>query len=359
MDPTLPRTMRAAILVAQNEPLLVDEVALPAELSCGQVLVRLDYSGICGSQLGEISGAKGPDAYLPHLLGHEGSGWVEAVGPGVRRVKAGDHVVLHWMKGPGVEAEPPRYLWRGKPLNAGWVTTFNERAVVSENRLTPIGAAVDGQVAALFGCAVTTGLGAVVNNASVRPGDSVVILGAGGVGLNMIQGAVLAGAHPVIGVDLHQNRLDLARAMGATHLVDGRSADLAGELKQALGGRGADVVIDNTGLPAMIELAYGLTHKQGRVVLVGVPRAGNAARLYTLPLHFGKSITGSHGGETRPEEDIPRYLRLVEAGRLALAPLITQVLPLSRINEALDGMRSGATAGRCLVDLRQGVENRP
>jgi S-(hydroxymethyl)glutathione dehydrogenase/alcohol dehydrogenase len=280
--------MQAAILVAQHEPLVVDEVELPATLACGQVRVRLDYSGLCGSQLGEISGAKGPDAYLPHLLGHEGSGWVEEVGPGVRRVKAGDQVVLHWMKAAGIEAEAPRYTWRGRPLNGGWVTTFNERAVVSENRLTPIGAEVDGKVAALFGCAVTTGLGAVVNNARVRPGDSVVVLGAGGVGLNMIQGAVLCGAHPIVGVDLHANRLELARAMGATHTLDGRTPELKGALLELLGGRGADVVLDNTGLPAMIELAYELTHKTGRVVLVGVPRAGQAARLHTLPLHFGK-----------------------------------------------------------------------
>jgi S-(hydroxymethyl)glutathione dehydrogenase/alcohol dehydrogenase len=347
-----PHTARAAILVAQNEPLVVEDIELPDALTCGQVRVRLDYTGICGSQLGEISGAKGPDAYLPHLLGHEGSGWVEEVGPGVKRVKAGDHVVLHWMKARGIESEPPRYSWRGKPVNAGWVTTFNERAVVSENRLTPIGAAVDGRLAALLGCAVTTGLGAVINNAAVRPGDSVVVLGAGGVGLNMIQGAVLCGAHPVIGVDLHENRLALARALGATQTLDGRSPALLDDLRAALGGRGADVVIDNTGLPGMIELAYELAHKTGRVVLVGVPRAGAAARLYTLPLHFGKSITGSHGGETRPDEDIPRYLRLAEAGRLALAPLVTQVLPLERINEALDGVRSGAFAGRCLVDLR-------
>lgn len=353
--PTSPRTARAAILVAQNEPLVVDEIELPASLACGQVRVRLDYSGICGSQLGEIAGVKGPDAYLPHLLGHEASGWIEEVGPGVRRVAPGDHVVLHWMKAPGIESEPPRYLWRGRPVNAGWVTTFNERAVVSENRLTPIPAGFDGRLAALFGCAVTTGMGAVVNNARVRPGESVVVLGAGGVGLNMIQGASLCGAWPIVGVDLHPSRLELARTLGATHVLDGNGPDLLSALRRVLGGRGADVVLDNTGQPALIELAYELAHREGRVVLVGVPRAGNAARLHTLPLHFGKVLTGSHGGETKPAEDIPRYLRLVEAGRLSLAPLVTEVLPLARINEALDGMRSGAFAGRCLVDLRTGA----
>ncbi|MGC3996953.1 MAG: zinc-binding dehydrogenase [Anaeromyxobacter sp.] len=350
-----PRTATAAFLVAQREPLVVDEVTLPEALAPGQVLVRLAWSGICGSQLGEIDGAKGPDRFLPHLLGHEGSGRVVEIGPGVRHVKPGDHVVLHWMKGPGIDAEPARYGWRGQQLNAGWVTTFNTWAVVSENRVTAIPDGVDGRVAALLGCAVTTGMGAVVNDAQVRPGDAVVILGAGGVGLNMIQGAALAGAHPVVGVDLHPSRLALAARLGATHTV--ASAGLAPEaleatLRAALGGRGADVVIDNTGLPALIAIAYRLTHAQGRVVLVGVPRAEAATTLHTLPLHFGKVLTGSHGGGTQPGEDIPRYLRLAAAGKLVLEPLVTDVFPLSQVNQAIAALRSGAVAGRCLIDLR-------
>jgi len=347
-----PRTMQAAILVAQRAPLVVDEVELPEALGYGQVLVRLAWSGVCGSQLGEIAGAKGPDAHLPHLLGHEGAGEVVETGPGVKLVRPGDAVVLHWMKGRGLEAEPPRYRWQGRPLDAGWVTTFNEWAVVSENRVTPVPAAVDGRQAALLGCAVTTGLGAVIDDARLRPGESIVILGAGGVGLNMVQGAALCSARPIVAVDLHQNRLELARALGATHTLDARHADLRAELPRLLGPRGADVIVDNTGQPELIELAYELTKPQGRVVLVGVPRQGQAARLHTLALHFGKVLTGSHGGQTEPSEDIPRYLGLVEAGKLALAPLVTQELPLSRINEALDGMRSGALAGRCLIDLR-------
>jgi S-(hydroxymethyl)glutathione dehydrogenase/alcohol dehydrogenase len=349
-----PRTMQAAILVAQREPLVVDQVELPEALGHGQVLVRLAWSGICGSQLGEIAGAKGPDAWLPHLLGHEGSGRVVEVGPGVKLVRPGDQVVLHWMKGRGLEAEPPRYRWRGRPLNAGWVTTFNEWAVVSENRVTPVPAGLDGRQAALLGCAVTTGLGAITNDARVRPGESVVILGAGGVGLNMVQGAALCSAWPIVAVDLHQNRLALARALGATHALDGRGGDLEAGLRAVLGRGGADVVVDNTGQPELIELAYRLTKPQGRVVLVGVPHPGQSARLHTLALHFGKVLTGSHGGQTEPSEDIPRYLGLVEAGRLRLEPLISQELPLARINEALEGMRSGALAGRCLLDLGGG-----
>jgi len=346
---TFPKTMKAAILVEQKKALVIDEITLPETLLCGQVLVKIAFSGICGSQLGEIDGAKGPDAYLPHLLGHEASGCVIAAGPGVKKVQPGDHVVLHWMKGSGIEADPPVYSWQGRRVNAGWITTFNEYAVISENRLTPIAPTVDGRIAALFGCAVTTGLGVVVNNARVLPGESVAVFGAGGVGLNVIQGAALSSAFPIIGVDLHDNRLALAGEMGATHLLNAGRGELRGEIRNIVGAGGVDVIVENTGLPEMIELAYELTGPKGRVVLVGVPRKGKTVSLYSLPLHFGKSITGSHGGETNPSADIPRYLRLMEAGKLRLAPLITNEFPLERINDAIGMMRSGEMAGRCCI----------
>ncbi len=217
--------MKAAILVEQRQPLVVAEIELPQTLEVGQVLVKIHYSGICGSQLGEMDGAKGEDKFLPHLLGHEGSGSVVATGPGVRQVKAGDKVVLHWRKGPGIEAVPPKYRWDGKTVNAGWVTTFNEYAIVAENRITPIPADSDMEVAALFGCAVTTGFGVVVNNAKLKIGESVVVFGAGGVGLNIVQAAAMVSAYPVIAVDLHDNRLELAKQMGATHLINSKKVD--------------------------------------------------------------------------------------------------------------------------------------
>ena len=138
-----PKSMNAAILVDQNKPLVIDQVELPQGLEVGQVLVKIHCSGICGSQLGEIDGAKGEDKYLPHLLGHEASGIVQSVGVGVKHVKSGDHVVLHWRKSQGIESGPPRYTWSGKPLNAGLIATFNEYAIVSENRVTPVDTTFD------------------------------------------------------------------------------------------------------------------------------------------------------------------------------------------------------------------------
>lgn len=347
----IPKTMKAAILVEQRKPLVIADIELPQTLDVGQVLVKIHYSGICGSQLGEIDGAKGEDKFLPHLLGHEGSGTVVETGPGVRHVKAGDKVVLHWRKGLGIEPVPPKYKWDGKVVNAGWVTTFNEYAIVAENRVTPIPADSDMEVAALFGCAVTTGFGVVVNNAKVKIGESVVVFGAGGVGLNIVQAAAMVSAYPLVAVDLHDNRLALAKEMGATHLINSGKTDARKAITDIVGAGGVDVFIDNTGQPAIIELGYQLAKPQGRVTLVGVPRKGNNINIYSLPLHFGKGLSGSHGGEAVPEVDISRYYSLFRAGRLKLQELISDTVPLEKINEAIADIRSGITGGRCMIKV--------
>ncbi|MDR3640125.1 MAG: zinc-binding dehydrogenase [Humidesulfovibrio sp.] len=347
----LPKTMKAAILVEQNRPLVLAEVGLPESLECGQVLVKVLYSGICGSQLGEISGVKGPDKYLPHLLGHEASAEVLDVGPGVRYTKPGDLAVLHWRPGRGLETIPPKYTWNGAPCNAGFIATFNQFAIVAENRLTVIPGDFDPRLAPLFGCAVTTGVGVVENNAKLCLGESIVVFGAGGVGLNVIQAASLRSAHPIIAIDLHANRLELAARLGATHCLQVGQGDLGAEIRKIAGPAGVDVAVDNTGDPKVIEQAYSLTKPQGRVILVGVPRANNNISIYSLPLHFGKVLTGSHGGECRPELDIPRYIELHKAGKMQLTPFITDEYPLERINEALEDMRNGKIVGRCLIRM--------
>ncbi|HET7670856.1 MAG TPA: zinc-binding dehydrogenase, partial [Burkholderiales bacterium] len=328
----------------------VDEVELPRSLEPGQALVKVHASGICGSQLGEIDGVKGEDRYLPHLLGHEGSGTVIEAGPGVRHVKAGDKVVLHWRKGAGIEAAPAKYQWRGKPLNAGWVTTFQQYAVVSENRLTAIPADSDMEVAALFGCAVTTGFGVVTNNARLSIGESVVVFGAGGIGLNIVQAAALVTAQPIIAVDLHDSRLELARQFGATHTINSRRSQAREEIQRLCPG-GVDAFIDNTGNPDIIAMGYELTKPAGRVVLVGVPAKGRNVSLYSLPLHFGKELRGSHGGDAVPQVDIPRYASLYRSGRIKLKELLTERFPLADINTAIERMRDGRLAGRCSIQM--------
>ena len=346
---TIPKTMKAAVLTELKAPLVIAELQMPESLAIGQVLVKIHFSGICGSQLGEIDGAKGEDKFLPHLLGHEASGVVLETGPGVRHVKAGDKVVLHWRKGLGIESETPHYSWEGRKVNAGWITTFNEYAIVSENRVTAIPPDSDLEVAALFGCAVTTGFGVVENNAKVRIGESVVVFGAGGIGLNIVQAAALVSAYPIIAVDVFDNRLELARTMGATHLINSKSADARQAILDIVGNTGVDAFIDNTGQPAIIEMGYQITKPQGRVTLVGVPRKGNDINIYSLPLHFGKGLSGSHGGEAIPQTDIPRYHQLFRAGRIKLRELVTDYFSLDQINDAVAGMRTGKFSGRCLI----------
>ena len=345
------KTMKAAILTKLNHPLVIDDVKLPKKLEWGQVLVRVRYSGICGSQIGEIEGVKGEDRYLPHLLGHEGSGEVLEVGHGVVNVVQGDNVVLHWRKGTGIDSPPPVYLWKNKPLNAGYVTTFNEYAVVSENRITAIPKDFNMQLAPLLGCSVTTGLGVITNNARLKMGESIVVFGAGGVGLNIIQGADMTSAYPIIAVDLYANRLEMAKQFGATHLFNSTNSDTKEEIRNILQEEGADVVIDNTGDTEVISLAYELTKPKGRTILVGVPKIGDNISIYSLPLHFGKVITGSHGGESDPSIDIPKYIKLYKAGKLKLDELLTDRFSLDEINIAINKMRNGDIAGKCLVEL--------
>jgi S-(hydroxymethyl)glutathione dehydrogenase/alcohol dehydrogenase len=348
---TMPvRSMRAVILTELRQPLVVGEVALPDELSVGQVLVKVHYSGICGSQLGEIDGIKGADPFLPHLLGHEGSGEVVSTGPGVSRVRVGERVVLHWRKAPGIESPTPCYTWNGKQVNAGWVTTLNEYAIVSENRLTPIPNDFDLRLASLLGCPVTTGLGVVCNGARLQPGESLVVLGAGGVGLSVVMAAALVSAHPIVAVDRTPAKLALARQLGATHSFLADLRDLESTIRAVVGADGADVVVEGTGATAMIQLACRLTQPEGRTILVGVPQEP-AVALPTLPLHFGKQLIGSHGGGTRPERDIPRCIGLHGRGRLPLEKLITDRCRLDQINDAVARMRRGELVGRYLVEI--------
>ncbi len=342
--------MKAAILTESRRPLTVADVSPPERLEYGQVRVRIHVSGICGSQLGEIDAVKGPDKFLPHLLGHEGGGVVEETGPGVRSVRKGDRVVLHWRKGNGIESPTPKYRWGDRTVNAGWVTTFNEQAVVSENRVTPIPPEVDFEIAALLGCAVTTGLGVVTNDARLRIGESIAVFGVGGVGLTVVQGAALVNAWPVIAVDLHDEKLEMARRFGATHVINAAAGDTGAAIRRIVGEGGVDVAVDTTGAVRVIETAYEITSPRGRTILVGVPRAGEKISIYSLPLHFDKVLTGSHGGDSDPARDIPRYVNLHLQGRLNLADMITHRYPLDRINEAVEELRRG-TAGRILITL--------
>lgn len=330
----------AAILTELRKPLELDEIEIP-RLDFGQVLVEFKTSRICGSQLGEIEGVKGPDRWLPHLLGHEGGGIIRETGPEVKTVKPEDHVVAHWRPGTGIQAPCPQYKRGPQTVNAGNITTFNHYAILSENRVTAIPFDFDMEVAALLADTITTGFGLINRDAQARIGQSLVIFGAGGIGLGAILGAHLAGLHPIVAVDIHSHKLDTAKQHGATHAIDGNSADIEEQIRAIVGDDGADIVLDGTGIPAVIESCYSLTQRQGKTILYGVMPHDRSVTLHTLPLHFGKTLTGSEGGASQPHEDIPRLVRMIQDGRFDPKSMITHRGGLEDVNDLIASMRSG------------------
>ena len=243
---------QAALLVQTGQPLVLADIETPA-LKPGQVLVEVAYSGACGTQVMEWRGDKGEDKWVPHCLGHEGTGTVLEVGSAITKVKVGDKVVLSWIKGTGIEAGGAVYDWDGKKVNSGGVTTFQRHSVVSENRLTLLPPDMPMDVAVLLGCAAPTGMGAVYNVLKVQPGDAVAVFGTGGIGINALMAAALAGAMPVIGIDPNPTRRALAQLYGATHVIDA-AGDVLAEIKKIVP-QGVDLAVESSGIPAVMEQA--------------------------------------------------------------------------------------------------------
>jgi S-(hydroxymethyl)glutathione dehydrogenase/alcohol dehydrogenase len=342
----------AAILIKSQDLLVVEEIELPSELLLGQVLVEVITSGICGAQINEIEAIKGPDKFLPHLLGHEGFASVLAIGPGVTTVAAGDQVVMHWRPGAGIQSVPPVYKYKGTTLNAGWVTTFNNHAIISENRLTKIpNTNYDKNIIPLLGCALTTALGVLKNDAQIIPSDSLLIFGVGGVGLLLIKIAKILGVKSITVVDIHKEKLDKAIELGASKTILFTDKNQTSHsLLEYFGSKFPTVAIDTTGSTLAIEICYEISASNARVILVGVPKHGKKASIYTLPLHFGKVLKGSEGGHSKPEKDIPYLLKLIETNILYFNDYPTQSFSINKINDAISQLKSGVV-GRMIIDF--------
>ena len=336
--------MKAAVLEELNQPLTLREVGL-TELRFGQVLVKVLVSGLCGAQLHEIKGHKGNGKFLPHLMGHEGCGIVEGVGIGVTTVKPGDKVVMHWRPGSGVESPFPSYTLDGKTISSGKVTTLSEFSIVSENRVTKIDFKTPSVLAAMLGCSLTTALGIIDNECELKFGESVAVLGCGGVGLNLIQAAKMKSASPIYGVDVNKNMFDLSTQLGADYFVYDIEY-LADKF---------DVIIDTTGVPDVISKAFERLKPGGRLILVGQPAPDRIVCLPNAVSMFdgsGKSIRATQGGRTDPEKDIPRYINLALKGLLDYETLHTHTFSLDEVNEAFDLLKSG-NAGRIMVRINE------
>jgi S-(hydroxymethyl)glutathione dehydrogenase/alcohol dehydrogenase len=341
---------RAAVLYETNLPLRIEQVEVPP-LKPGQILVRVMFGGVCHSQLMEVRGARGSDRYLPHLLGHEGSGVVVEIGREVQKVRAGDEVILTWIKGKGADAGGTQYYYNGRLINAGPITTFSDYSIVSENRCVKLPEKIPLDVAALFGCAVLTGAGIVFNTMRPKRRSTILILGVGGVGLSAVMAARLKKCSVIIAVDTHETKLEMAKALGATHLVNARTENAIGRVSEIAGEAGVDYAVEAAGRAATIEQAFQAVRKGGGLcVFASHPPASERISLDPHDLISGKQIRGSWGGEADPDEDIPRFARYYLQGKMPLEKLITHRYKLEMINQALADLESGSV-GRPLIEL--------
>ena len=348
--------MKAAILWALNKDLDVrDDVGL-TELKPGEVHVKIVSSGVCHSDVSAQNGTL--PSGIPCVLGHEGAGIVLEVGAGVTDVKAGDHVILAFtpacrkcracLRGQPNLCETmiqmaitPHFTCEGKTF--GGMTglgTFSEELIVPENAVVKVDSDIPLEIVSLIGCGVTTGVGAAINTAGIKPGSSVAVIGCGGVGISALQGARIAGAAEIVAIDPVLAKLDFARKFGATHAV--KPADAAGAKTEVTRGEGFDYVLECVGHAATIRQCYELTRRGGTAVVVGAGRRDDEVKFNAFELFFDdKTLRGSLYGGANVRVDFPRLLRLWKAGKLDLEGMITRRMPLDDVNEAFRAMQAG------------------
>lgn len=330
----------AAVLIECGRPLELVDLEIP-KLKPGQVLVEMVYSGVCHTQVGEWLGWRGPDPFLPHGLGHEGSGRVVEAGEGVTRCQAGDLVILSWIKARGQDIPGTTYRWGPRTVNAGGVTTFARHVVVSENRVSLLPAALGLRPAALVGCAVATGFGAVLHAAKVERHQSVVVFGVGGIGLCAVAAAAAQGANPIAAVDQRISRLEIATQLGATDMVDASKGEALSQLKQRCPG-GWDVAIEATGQPQIMQLALAIVRPRGgRAVVIGNARFGESLLLDPREFNQGKQLLGTWGGDTEPDRDFPVYCDWIARRVAPVELLLDREYQLAQVNEALADLHHG------------------
>ncbi len=359
---------KAAVLTGQDVPLVVrDDIAVQAP-GAGEVRIQVGASGVCHS---DVSVANGTIPLpTPIVLGHEGAGVVTEVGDGVSRVAVGDHVVLSFvpncqecyycLRGQGYLCEKSAMQAAGGMLDGttrlstpdgplfqmACLGTFSEETIVPEISTVKIDDDVPLEIAALIGCGVLTGVGAALNTADIRPGDSVAVIGCGGVGLNVIQGAKIAGAERIIGIDMFESKLAMAKQFGATDVIKADDGDPVAKVMELTEGRGADTSFEVIGLGATMEQAINTTRNGGEVVLVGVPRMDvflNLNAAFTF-LYLAKTVKGCWYGSSNVNTDVPKLIGLWRDGQLDLEGLISRRIGLEDVNDAFAAMQAGEVA---------------
>ncbi|MGI8927334.1 MAG: Zn-dependent alcohol dehydrogenase [Tepidiformaceae bacterium] len=358
--------MKAAIFHGAQQPLTIEDVEVDKPMA-QEVLVRTMASGVCHSDLHFVDGFY--PMQPPSILGHEGSGIVEAVGEQVTYVQPGDHVILclsvfcghcercltgepYLCRNPEVrrgQGDPPKYTWNGAPVaQFANLSTYAEQMLVHQNALVKMRNDMPFDAAALIGCGVTTGVGAALNTAEVKPGSTVAVYGTGGVGLAAIQGARIGGARMIIAVDIYEDKLARAKELGATHVVDASSHDPVQAIKDLTGG-GADYSFECIGLKRAAEQAFECIRDGGTATIVGMIPVGQKLELEGSTFLRQKKIQGCTMGSNRFRVDMPRYIDFYMQGRLKLDEMITRRGRLEDVNEAFRAMKAGEVARTVLM----------
>lgn len=330
----------AAILVKQNSKLIIDEITLPSSLKKGQVLVKMIYSGVCASQLGEIQGIKGKDKFLPHLLGHEGIGKVINIGKGVIKVKKGDKVLLHWMPSNGMNAELPVYYWKNKRINAGYVTTFNNHSIVSENRITKIPNNKKNFLNyLLLGCTASTAIGSA-NKANINDKKKkILVSGCGAIGIYISKYLKKLGFKKIIGLDLKKQKLDFAIKNGCSDTINSSKTKT---FKDKF-----DIIFETTGNSKLISKLFESMTSHGEMILIGVPKHNTKAYFNTLDINLGKKLIGSKGGDFKADRDLKKFFKIVKSNQNK--NYITNIIELKNINNLFEKMKKNLILGKSII----------
>lgn len=359
---------------AESQPLVIEELEL-AGPGPGEALVEIAGAGLCHSDLSVINGSR--PRVMPMAMGHEGSGVVREVGPGVHDIAPGDHVVFSFVPVCGrcvpCATGRPALCENGAKANmagtlldgsrhfknaAGQqlhhhlgVSAFSQLTIAAQESLVKIDPSLPLEIAALFGCAVMTGVGAVVNTARVEPGTSVAVFGLGGVGLSAILGARASGAYPILAVDLLESKLELARTLGTTHTVNAKEGDPVEAVKDLTGG-GAHYCFESVGNERVLVQAYQATRRGGTTITIGLPHPSKQFSISAVSLVAEeRTVKGSYMGSAVPRRDIPRFIALYQAGLLPVDRLLTRTIALDEINPAFDALAKGE-AVRQVIQFR-------
>lgn len=344
--------MTAAVLTEHGKPLSIFENVLIPKPKHGQVLVKILYAGLCHSQLMEIDGKRGEDKYIPHMLGHEGIADVIEIGEGITKVKPGDRVVLGWIKGSGLENTGTQYQTSdgSMTINAGHVTTFSEYAIVSENRVTKKPLCTPDALSVLYGCAIPTGLGMVLNAIPENENAIVAFIGLGGIGLSALLSAKIRTFEKVIAIDTNPEKLALALELGASEVINPQVDNVIQRIKEITSNVGVDYCFESAGSAKTIELGFEIIRRGGKCIFASHPAAHEKISLDPFELICGKKIEGTWGGASIPDQDMEKFDGYFKQGLLPLEKLISKQYELKKINDAIADLKNRKIA-RALIKV--------